>query len=91
MGFRFSKRIRIGKGQTINFGRRGVSFSSKIAKGLSINVGRHGTRTTASIPGTGISYTKYRRHSPGRQRVSRFLNLLFWVVIGILGIWALVS
>ena len=58
MGFRFRKSINLGGGFRINLSKSGVGYSwgtkgyrvTKTAKGK--------TRTTASIPGTGLSYTQ---------------------------------
>ncbi|MCR8631524.1 DUF4236 domain-containing protein [Paenibacillus radicis (ex Xue et al. 2023)] len=57
MGFGFRKSIKIAPGIRLNMGSKsaGLSFG---AKGLRYSVNsRTGSRVTASIPGTGISYT----------------------------------
>ena len=61
MGFFFRKRIRLGKGVSLNLGSRGISTSFGF-KGFSMNVGRRGVRSTAYIPGTGLGYSSYRRY-----------------------------
>lgn len=55
MGWRFSKRIRIFKGLSINFSKTGTSFTVG-RRGATLNV--RGDKVTANvgIPGTGISY-----------------------------------
>lgn len=55
MGFRFSKRIRIFKGLSINFSKTGTSFTVG-GRGATLNV--RGDKVTGSVglPGTGISY-----------------------------------
>ena len=58
MGFRFRKSIYVGGGFRVNLSKSGVGYSWG-TKGYRVtkNAGGGG-RTTASIPGTGISYTK---------------------------------
>lgn len=57
MGFRFRKSIRLGKHTRINLSKSGVGVSTGV-KGFRVGVGPRGVRTTASIPGTGISYSE---------------------------------
>lgn len=57
MGFRFSKSIRIARGVRINLSKSGPSVSIG-GKGLTANASRKGVRTTASVPGTGFSWSK---------------------------------
>jgi hypothetical protein len=54
MGFRFRKRIRLGKGIWINLSKKGGSLS------VGMNVSKKGVRDTFSAPGTGISYQTKR-------------------------------
>ena len=55
MGFRFRKSVKVG-GVRVNFSKSGVGYSVG-TKGARITKTANGrTRTTASIPGTGISY-----------------------------------
>ena len=57
MGFRFRKSINLGGGFRINLSKSGVGYSWGV-KGYRITKkAKGGTRHTASIPGTGISYT----------------------------------
>lgn len=57
MGFRFWKSINFGPFR-INFSKSGIGYSFG-GKGFRVTKTATGkTRTTASIPGTGISYTK---------------------------------
>lgn len=56
MGFRFRKSINLGGGFKINLSNSGVGYSWGV-KGYRITKTAKGsTRTTASIPGTGVSY-----------------------------------
>ena len=58
MGFRFRKSINLGGGFRINLSKSGVGYSWGV-KGYRVTKTAKGTtRTTASIPGTGISYVK---------------------------------
>ncbi|MGB8408299.1 MAG: DUF4236 domain-containing protein [Gallionella sp.] len=55
MGFLFRKRVRIFPGLWLNLSKRGVSTSIG-GKGLTVNIKDSKVRTTASLPGTGLSY-----------------------------------
>lgn len=58
MGFNFRKRIRIGKFLNLNIGKSGLSVSVG-RKGIRQSFNTKGqSRTTLSIPGTGLSYSK---------------------------------
>lgn len=57
MGFRFRRSVKIAPGIRLNFGKKstGISFGGKGGR-ISFN-SKSGTRFSASIPGTGISYS----------------------------------
>ena len=57
MGLRLRKSIKLGKNTRLNISKSGIGMSTGV-KGFRVGVGPKGVRTTASIPGTGISYTK---------------------------------
>jgi len=57
MGFRFSKRIKILPGVSVNAGKTGASVTVG-GKGAKVTVGEKGGKTTVGLPGTGLSYTK---------------------------------
>ena len=58
MGFRYRKSINLGGGFRINLSKSGVGYSWGV-KGYRVTKTAKGrTRTTASIPGTGISYVQ---------------------------------
>jgi hypothetical protein len=57
MTLRFRKRIKIIPGIWLNLSKSGVSTSIG-RKGLTVNLKGSKTKTTASIPGTGISYSE---------------------------------
>lgn len=66
MGLRFRKSIKLGKGVRMNISKSGVGLSGGI-KGFRVGAGPKGIRTTASIPGTGISYVKERSLKKGSR------------------------
>lgn len=67
MGFRFRKSINLGGGFRINLSKSGIGYSWG-GKGFRFTkTARNTTRSTFSIPGTGISYTT----ESGRGRTSR--------------------
>lgn len=58
MGFNFRKRIKLGKYASINVGKSGLSLSVG-RKGIRQSISTSGNaRTTFSLPGTGLSYSK---------------------------------
>lgn len=65
LGFRFSRSIRLTKGIRLNLSKSGIGVSARV-KGYRVGVGPRGFRTTASIPGTGLSYVKQSNftHNP---------------------------
>ena len=56
MGWRFRKSFKVAPSVRLNVSKKGISTSIG-PKGAKINIGPSGTRFTASIPGTGLSYT----------------------------------
>jgi hypothetical protein len=63
---RFSKRIKICKGLSINLSKSGASLSAG-RRGASVNIGTKGTFINAGIPGTGISTRKKIRGNTERS------------------------
>jgi hypothetical protein len=83
MGFRFRKRIRILPGIWLNLSKRGTSASFG-GKGLNMNVKEGKVRTTASLPGTGLSYrTTSIITPPTRSGIPGWI-WVFIVVVGVL-------
>jgi hypothetical protein len=74
MGFRFRRKIRILPGVSVNVGKTGVTSVSTGVRGFTVNWGKKGTRTTTSVPGTGLSYqsqpTPYQGNQPTTQTPS---------------------
>lgn len=60
MPFNFRKTIRIMPGVNVNLSKTGVSLSVG-PRGAKVTLGRRGIRTTASLPGTGVSWSKLFR------------------------------
>lgn len=56
MGFRFSKRINLPGGFRLNLGTGGLGVSWGV-RGFRVGVGPNGARYTASVPGTGASWS----------------------------------
>jgi hypothetical protein len=73
MPLRFQRRIRISPGISLNFNKKSVSASFG-RRGAHLTVGPKGRRTSIGLPGTGLSYTSYKRGQPG--------VLLILVIVG---------
>lgn len=91
MGFRFRRTIKIGGGIRLNVSKSGVSTSIG-RKGFTKNFSKKGTRTTVSIPGSGLSYSTYR---PRKRRTGDlpeggdglFMILLTWGLPAMIMLW----
>ena len=57
MGLRFRKSINIGKFLRINFSKSGIGYSVGVPGARLSRSAKGDTKTTYSIPGTGISYS----------------------------------
>lgn len=67
MGFRFRKSIKLPLGMRLNVSKNGVGFSYGV-KGFRKSYSPTGqVRTTYSIPGTGLSYTKTESRSKDKE------------------------
>ena len=60
MGFRFRKSFRLAPGMRLNVSWTGTSLSLG-PRGAKLNLGPKGVRSTAGIPGTGMSWSKAHR------------------------------
>ena len=58
MGLRFRKSINLGGGAKINFSKSGVGYSIGTKEARITKKANGGSKTTLSVPGTGISYVK---------------------------------
>ena len=72
MGFRFRKSVSLGDVVRINFSKSGIGYSVG-GKGFRVTKkATGGTRTTASIPGAGISYVKdYSNKKSCKEKVNK--------------------
>jgi hypothetical protein len=64
---RFRRSFRIAPGVRLNVGKSGVSASVGGREGH-VSAGTGGVRATATLPGTGISYTVTTPHGAARRR-----------------------
>lgn len=71
MGLRFRKSLKILPGVKLNVTNKGISSVSLGGKGLKTNIGKKGVRTTASIKGTGLSYSQYSPYQSSAQPKGR--------------------
>jgi hypothetical protein len=79
MSFLFRKRIRILPGIWFNLSKRGISTSIG-GKGITINIKDDNVSTTASVPGTGLSYRTTSTSTP------KLVGIPVWVWVLIVGI-----
>lgn len=99
MGFRFRKSINLGGGARLNLSKSGIGASAG-GKGFRVTKkAGGGTRTTASIPGTGISYvkdSKKRVESKTTSGVSAATAaspnyLFFWIIWRVLSVFMIAA
>ena len=63
MGWRYRRSYKIVPGLRMNVGSRGVTSFSFGGRGVTVNMSKRGTKSTYSLPGTGLSYqTRTTRH-----------------------------
>ena len=77
MAFLFRKRIKILPGIWFNLSKRGVRTSIG-GKGLTLNIKEGKVRTTASLPGTGLSYRTTSTSTPSTRSG---ISVWVWVLI----------
>ncbi len=76
MGYvRFWRRIRLFSGVYLNISKRGISFSFG-PRGIKYTTSRKGQRITFGLPGTGLSYTKYKKWGNKNQSPNKSKNNL---------------
>jgi len=84
MTFLFRKRIKILPGIWLNLSERGTSTSIG-GKGLTLNIKEGKVRTTASLPGTGLSYRTTSTNTPTtRTGIPGWIWVLVFVIIVVL-------
>ena len=64
MGFRFSRRVHLCPGLSVNLSRSGPSLTFGV-RGAHLTVGSTGVRRTVGIPGTGVFYTTRQGYHTG--------------------------
>ena len=83
---RFTRRIRIVPGITLNLTRRGVSTSVG-PRGFRTTFGRRGVRQTIGLPGSGLFATKFTRYQRGAtESAPQLLPALILILIAVLAI-----
>lgn len=70
MGFRFRKTVRLGGLVRLNFSGSGVSLGLG-PRGANINISKRGLRKTVGIPGSGLSYSTFRKWPDAPPPASR--------------------
>ena len=71
VGLRFFRRVRLGKGLTLNFSTSGPSVSIG-TRGAHVTLGRRGVRRTVGVPGTGLFYTSQSGRHTGAHTGATF-------------------
>lgn len=74
MGLRIRRSIKIAPGIKLNIGKKGFNSVSIGKRGAHYTIGKHGTRTTVGIPGTGVSYTNYKKYDSNKKQDKNKLN-----------------
>jgi hypothetical protein len=80
MGFRFRKYFGVLPSVRVNLGKKGVSVSIG-GRGLTANVSKDGIRKTVSLPGTGLSYSSYQKHSEKKVSENEIRPAVLYAVI----------
>ena len=85
MGLRFHRSIRLLPGLRVNLSKSGVGLSAGDL-GVTYSIGPKSERTTIGVPGTGVSYLKWRsrRRMAGRGSGIGALVTLAWAVFAVL-------
>ena len=73
MGLNFRKSVNLGSGIRLNFSKSGVGISGGV-KGFRISSNSRGKRVYASVPGTGLYYTRSLGKGKGGSRTRRTTN-----------------
>ena len=83
MGLRYRKSVKMGPFR-VNFSKSGVGYSVG-GKGYRVTKTADGrTRTTMSIPGTGISHVSETKRQPQQSQPERYhISPLVWIAIGL--------
>lgn len=81
MGFRFRKRVSLGRFARINLSKSGISLGLG-PPGANVNLKADRVKTTLGVPGSGMSYQEEYKVSArgGPSRIAGWLVLLFAVL-----------
>lgn len=83
MGFRFRKSKNFGP-LRITLGKHGLGASVGV-KGFRVTKSATGrTRTTASIPGTGLSYVTEKTNRQAGEKMKKKSRKVLWIVLGVI-------
>lgn len=81
MGINFRKRISIGKGASLNVGKKSIGISGGV-KGARVGINSSGrSHFSFGIPGTGIRFTKYSKK--GKGIIALCCSAFAWMLIQI--------
>lgn len=84
MALRFRKSFKVAPGVRLNLSKSGISTSIG-GKGLTANLSKRGTRVTTSIPGTGISSSKFygsgKRAGAQTEPTPLWAHVVTWLLI----------
>jgi hypothetical protein len=84
MGFRFRKSVNLGGGFRANFSKSGTGFSWGTKGVRFTKKAGGGTRTTLSIPGTGISHVSDKSSGAGCVTICLIwpFKITWWLMLG---------
>ena len=68
MGLRYRKSINLGGGFRVNISKSGIGYSWGVKGARITKTARGTTRSTISIPGTGISYVEETRNKKKKSK-----------------------
>ena len=90
MGLRFHRSIRLLPGLRVNLSKSGIGLSAG-GHGATYSVGPNGERSTIGVPGTGVSYLKWRSRRRMAERGSGWgaLVTLAWAAFAVLVLFLL--
>lgn len=69
MGLRFRRTLRLLPGVRVNLSKSGASLSLG-GRGATVNLSSRGVRRTVGLPGTGLSYSDFRRYASKKPRAA---------------------
>lgn len=86
MGFRFRKRVKLFSGVWLNLSKSGVSTSIG-GKGVTVNIKDDKIKTTASLIGSGLSYSDTVKNSSEVQKTEKASSHFWlWLMLIVAGV-----